>query len=208
MSINVKIYPKGPLDENTYLVTDEATGFSAVVDPGYYGEDIASDIGDISNLKYILLTHGHFDHYAACRDYLSDYPEAVFVVPEKDMHILYEGKENKWFALGNGDPVCPEAGRLVNEGDTVTLGESSLSVIETPGHTEGGICYICGIHAFTGDTLFRLSVGNTSFETGDWDTLVKSINEKLYTLPDDTIVYPGHGPVTQIEFEKRNNPFV
>ena len=75
-------------------------------------------------------------------------------------------------------------------------------------HTEGGICYLTDNIVFTGDTLFRLSVGNTSLETGDWPTMVKSIQEKLYTLDDDTIVYPGHGPATQIGYEKRSNPFV
>ena len=209
MSITVKYYPCGPLSENTYLITDDATGLKAVIDPGYYGTDISKEISDPSVLKYILLTHGHYDHFAAARQYLEIYTEAVFAAPAAEARLLHGGRDNKWMALNDGTTgICPEAGLLLSEGDTVTLGETVLRVIETPGHTEGGICFASDREVFTGDTLFRLSVGNSSLETGDWDTLVHSIREKLYKLDEDMIVYPGHGPATTIGYEKRANPFV
>lgn len=208
MSLSITCYPGGPLGENTYLITDQETGHKAVIDPGYYGEDIVSAIGDKEQLKFILLTHGHYDHFAAVELYINDYPDAVFEAPEKEQYLLSGGRDNKWMALGHGGGICPKPDVYLKENDVITLGSTSLKVIETPGHTEGGLCFVTDKEAFTGDTLFRLSVGNSSLETGDWDTMVDSIRNKLYTLPEDMIVYPGHGPATTIGYEKRSNPFV
>ena len=205
MGINVKCFPLGPLQENTYLVTDISTGQQAVIDPGYYGPHAESEIKD---LKYVLLTHGHYDHYAAAERYLKKYPEAVFAAPAGESFLLHGGLDNKWMAVSFGGGACPEASFLLKEGDVITLGETEFRVIETPGHTEGGICFVTDSEVFTGDTLFRLSVGNTSLETGDWSTLEDSIKTRLYTLDENTVVYPGHGPETQIGYEKRSNPFV
>lgn len=210
MGLTVKCFPAGPLDENTYIITDDSTGFKAVLDPGYIGADVRSEIGDKYNLKYILLTHGHHDHFAAAQDYIAEYPDAVFAAPAGESYLMYGSRDNQMMASmsGDGRGRCPEAKLLLKEGDTVTLGETVLTVVETPGHTEGGICFYTDKEVFTGDTLFRLSVGNTSFETGDWPTMVRSIETKLYTLSDDLIVWPGHGPASTIGFEKRTNPFV
>lgn len=208
MSLTVKCFPQGPLGENTYVITDDATGFKAVVDPGYFGMDVKTEIKDSACLKYILLTHGHYDHFAAAQEYIDAYPDAVFAVPAAESYLLSGGRDNKWMALGHGSSACPEAKLHLKEGDTITLGETVLKVIETPGHTEGGICYATDNEVFTGDTLFRLSVGNSSLETGDWATLVDSIQNKLYTLDDDMVVWSGHGPATTIGYEKRANPFV
>lgn len=209
MSLTVKCFPSGPLGENTYVITDDATGYKAVIDPGYYGMDVRMEIMNNAYLKYILLTHGHYDHFAAVSEYLDEYMSAVFAAPAGENYLLHGGRDNKWMAINNGESgICPEAKLLLKEGDTITLGETVLKVIETPGHTEGGICFASDHEIFTGDTLFRLSVGNTSLETGDWETLVHSIQGKLYTLDDDMIVYPGHGPATTIGYEKRANPFV
>lgn len=205
MSLTIKIYPLGPLQENTYLIADEASGQQAVIDPGYIGPDLESQISD---LRFILLTHGHFDHYAAATEFMHRYPDAVFEAPAAETYLLHGGRDNKWMALSNGGGTCPEAQVLLREGDTITLGETVLRVIETPGHTEGGICFVTDNEVFTGDTLFRLSVGNTSLETGDWKTMEESIRNKLYTLDEELVVYPGHGPATKIGYEKRSNPFV
>ena len=205
MSLDIKCFPMGPLQENTYLITDTATGQQAVIDPGYCGPQITSEIKD---LRYILLTHGHYDHYAAADRYITQYPDAVFTAPAGESYLLHGGRDNKWMALSDGGGMCPEAHKLVKEGDVINLGETILRVLDTPGHTEGGICYVTDNEVFTGDTLFRLSVGNTSLETGSWPTMVDSIKSKLYTLDDAMTVYPGHGPATQIGYEKRSNPFV
>ena len=208
MSLTVHYFPFGPLTENTYIITDNATGSKAVVDPGYFGENVKAEIGDEKNLKYILLTHGHYDHFAAVKEYMAEYPSAVFAAPAGEDYLMHGGRDNKWMALGNGTGVCPDAAVLLKEGETVSLGETVLRVTETPGHTEGGICFVTDNEVFTGDTLFRLSVGNTSLETGSWPDLVSSIQNKLYTLDDNIIVWPGHGAATTIGYEKKNNPYV
>ena len=208
MSLTVKCFAAGPLGENTYVITDDATGFKAVVDPGYYGMDVRMEIQNNAYLKYILLTHGHYDHYAALREYMDEYISASFIAPAGEHYLMYESREHLMMSGGRSASGLPQAKRFVREGDTIELGETTIRVIETPGHTEGGICFATGHEVFSGDTLFRLSVGNTSFETGDWATMVNSIQNKLYTLDDDTVVYPGHGPATTIGYEKRANPFV
>lgn len=200
MSIKVETYSRGPLGENTYLLTDENTGYKTIIDPGYIGNDIRSEIGDKENLKFIMLTHGHYDHFYSAEKYLEEYPEAQFVAPKKEVYLMSKNRIAK--------PKCPEADIYVVEGDKIYFGDSVFEFIETPGHTEGGVCIKTGDIIFTGDTLFKLSVGNTSFETGDWHTLLDSIKNKLYTLDDDTIIYPGHGAPSTIGFEKRANPFV
>lgn len=208
MSITVNCYPYGPLGENTYLIADDQTKKCAVIDPGCFGDIIISDIEKCSSLDFILLTHGHYDHFASCLDYLNNYPDAVFAAPAGETELMYHGTDNKWFANGSSRSVCPEASLLVGENDIIRLGETEIRIIGTPGHTSGGITFYADNIAFTGDTLFRLSVGVTNYKTGNWETMVRTIQTKIYALPDDTIVYPGHGPATTIGFEKKNNPFV
>ena len=193
--LEIKCWPNGMYGENTYLITDDATGFRAIIDPGYYDTEIRMEIQNNAYLKYVLLTHGHQDHFLCARDYLDEYTSAVFAAAEKERYLIEKSG-------------CPAPKLWLKEGDIITLGATELRVIETPGHTEGGICFATDREVFTGDTLFRLSVGRSDLETGDWDTLVRSIQEKLYTLDDDTAVYPGHGLPTSIGFEKKANPFV
>ena len=200
MSLDIKCYPKGMYGENTYLITDDATGFKAIIDPGYFDFEVRMDIQNNAYLKYMLLTHGHHDHFLAAQQYLDEYSSVVFCGPEKDLDLMTNGLL--------GFYKCPKPARLLKEGDVITLGETDLRVIETPGHSAGGICFATGKEIFTGDTLFRLSVGRTDLPTGDWFALQRSINEKLYTLDEDMIVYPGHGEPTTIGYEKRANPFV
>ena len=208
MSLKVKCYPYGPLGENTYLVTDESTELKGVIDPGYIGSEIIDDIGEPESLRFILLTHGHYDHFASARRYIEMFPDASFAVPAGESYLLSKSMDNIMMAGDRESGICPDADIRLSEGDTVTLGETVFRIIETPGHTEGGICYVTSDEVFTGDTLFRLSVGNTSFETGSWPVLVSSIQNKLYTLDEGLNVYSGHGEPTTIGFEKRANPFV
>ncbi len=193
MSITIKCFPQGIYGENTYVITDEATGHKAVIDPGYFGTDVRMEIQNNAYLKYLLLTHAHHDHYYAVPEYLKEYSAVTFAAPLKDKALMKD---------------CPEAHTWIKEGDVITLGSTEIKVIETPGHTAGGVCFLTENEIFTGDTLFRLSVGRTDLESGDWETLMKSIKERLYTLDEDMIVYPGHGMATSIGFEKRVNPFV
>ena len=195
MGISIKCYPYGMFQENTYLITDEATGLKAVIDPGYYSEQVANDIGDPSTLKYLLLTHGHRDHLGSVSEYQSIYKDAVYVAPEADLEIMKERNS-------------PDPDMLLKGSETIELGDTKLKVIATPGHTSGGLCFCTDKEVFTGDTLFYMSVGRTDMPTGDWNSLVMSIQNKLYTLDENIIVYPGHGDTTTIGFEKKANPFV
>lgn len=208
MSLQVKVYPYGPLEENTYLVTDEDSGYKAIIDPGYYGEDVANDIGDINTLKYIFLTHGHFDHVYAAEEYVREYPMAKLVAPTNEKYLIHKDWTQDRMTLGMGMHNCPEPDIYIADNEILILGSSDFKFIDTPGHTEGGMCILSGDKLFSGDTLFRLSVGNTSLETGDWFDLCNSIRNKLFTLNEDVMVYPGHGMTTTIGYEKRANPFV
>ncbi len=209
MGLEVMCFPFGKYSENTYLITDEATGFKAVIDPGYFGTDVKFSIQNNAYLKYLLLTHGHGDHFGAASQYLEEYSTVKFAIPEKEQQLIYGcGLKEKVIRLASKSGDCPAAHVLLKEGDVITLGETELRVIETPGHTAGGICFATDREIFTGDTLFRLSVGRTDLETGDWDALVSSIQNKLYTLDDDLVVYPGHGQPSTIGYEKKANPFV
>lgn len=208
MGLIVKKYPKGPLEENTYLIKDEATGYMAVVDPGYFGEEIIKDIAHDDKLGFVILTHAHFDHFYSAEKYLKNYPRCVLVAPKKEEYLMSKDWSTDELASGFHKPYCPQPDYLVEDGDNIELGETALSIIETPGHTEGSICILSDGKLFSGDTLFRFSVGNTSFETGNWDDLASSIEDKLYKLDDDIVVYPGHGPETTIGEEKTGNPFV
>jgi glyoxylase-like metal-dependent hydrolase (beta-lactamase superfamily II) len=195
MGIDIKCYPKGLYGENTYLISDQATRLKAVIDPGYYGNDVAEDIKNADSLKYLLLTHGHHDHYLAVSQYLNEYSDAKFAAPESERFLIEKAD-------------CPVPDIWLSDGESFTLGETEFRVIATPGHTEGGICFMTDSEIFTGDTLFRLSVGRTDLETGDWFTLLHSISERLYTLNENLTVYPGHGAASTIGYEKRANPFV
>ena len=195
MSLQVKCYPKGIYQENTYLIEDDATGFKAIIDPGYFDAEVRMDIQNNAYLKYMLLTHAHQDHFSAAKHYLDEYTSLKYAAPEKDKALLERYQ-------------TPMPTHWVKEGDVINLGETEIRVIETPGHTAGGICFVTDEYVFSGDTLFRLSVGRSDLETGDWDTLVTSIKEKLYTLDENLVVYPGHGLPTSIGYEKKANPFV
>lgn len=206
MGIKVFITDKGFLKENTYILVDEATDFKAVIDPGYYGPDIAEVIGDPATLKYILLTHSHGDHIMALPSYREAYPEAKLVAGAEEKMLLEDAKMNGSSSMKKS--VSDIAEIYAVDDEVLELGETSIKCIYTPGHTIGGMCYLANDTLFSGDTLFYTSVGATHFPTGDWDMLKASIYNKLFKLPDATIVLSGHGPQTSIGFEKANNPYV
>ena len=208
MSLDIKVFPYGPLGENTYLVTDEDSGYKAIIDPGYYGDDVAECIGESNTLKYIILTHGHFDHLYAAEEYKERYSNAELIAPDKEKYLVHKDWINDVLTRGMTVKNCPEPDMYVSEDSELKLGNTEFTFIHTPGHTEGGMCIKSGDIIFTGDTLFKLSVGNTSLETGNWDELLDSIKNKLFLLDEDTVVYPGHGMSTTIGYEKRVNPFV
>ena len=204
---------------NCYLVWDEVSKEAMIVDPGGYVPQI-DKVVDSENLdvKYIVLTHGHGDHIGGVTDFREKYPNARLVAGEKEAELLGNPRLNMSGNFG-GRPESFEADIWVKEKDEIVLGDLSFVVFETPGHTPGGITlYAADGSAFkdeefsgvaiTGDTLFQGSIGRTDFPGGDFKTLADSIRTKLYTLPADTFVLPGHMDPTTIDFEVGNNPFV
>ena len=197
----------GPLAVNCYLVGDEATREAIVIDPGDDARDILDTIrrGRLI-VKAIVNTHAHFDHVGA----LSEVREATgapFMLHADEAPILGAASASAaMFGIKIADPK--PADRLLREGDEVRVGNLALKVLFTPGHTPGGICLLGGKCVFVGDTLFQGSIGRTDFPGGDYGTLMASIRDKLLPLPDETVIYAGHGAVTTIGEEKQVNPFV
>lgn len=204
--ITVKRYNENMLQENTYILTDSETNQGMVIDPGCYTPAMKKELRNLTELKYIILTHAHGDHMGALNAIRKDYPDAVLIAGVKEKKLLLDAENNGSMEF-SPEPVSTEADRYVSEGDSVTLGSIKFTFMETPGHTQGGIC-ICGDgKIFTGDTLFFRSIGRTDLYSGNMEQMRKSL-QKLMRLPDEIQVLPGHGPGTFISAEKKGNPFV
>lgn len=205
--INIKVYNRNMLQENTFVVTDEATQTIAVIDPGCYPDKMKAYLSEVGNVAYIILTHGHSDHIACVSELKKDYPDAVIIANFDEKTLLNISRFNGSLDLF-ARPIEVEADKYVIDGETCILGETELTFISTPGHSPGGMCILTDGILFSGDTLFQRSIGRTDLYGGSYETLIQSIKEKLLVLPDDTKVLPGHGPSTTIAIEKRINPFV
>ncbi len=205
----IKTFIEPPIDNNNYLIIDEQSREAALVDcsavgvNGVNGEinPALSEFG--ATLKYILLTHGHFDHVAGIRNN----PDVKVVMHENDLRWL--SKVNQYLPMfGMPEITVPKVDIFVKDGDVIKLGETEIKVIHTPGHTQGGVCYLVDGKLFSGDTIFREAVGRCDLEGGDFDQIVESIQSKIFTLPPETVIYPGHGRMTSVEWEKEHNRFL
>lgn len=197
----------GPLATNSYTLYCPSGKEAVILDPGGDPEIIAGSIEERS-LKPVgvVLTHGHSDHMAAAGEIMKRFGIGLSLHSD-DIETLKKSVQDAplW---GLGKIAEPEIGASLEEGDEITFGGVSGKVLHTPGHTRGGISLLFDRAVFVGDTLFAGSVGRTDFYGGDHSTLIRSIQTKLLNLPDDTIVYSGHGPATTIGEEKRSNPFL
>jgi hydroxyacylglutathione hydrolase len=197
----------GPLEVNCYIIGCEETKEAAIIDPGDNADEIISIIEKEGlNPKFIINTHAHFDHIGAVKT-IQDYFKIDFILHKDDL-FLVENASEQATSFGLKPISKPEVNKHVNNGEEITLGNKSITVIHTPGHSPGCVCYYSDNNVFVGDTLFAGSVGRTDLPGGSHETLINSIKERLFSLGDNTIVHPGHGPSTTIENEKEHNPFL
>ncbi|NPA36552.1 MAG: MBL fold metallo-hydrolase [Chlorobi bacterium] len=202
-----------PWQVNTYIISDQ-TGECIIIDPGCFGKDEEKKLSDFlssGNLKPVRLihTHLHLDHVFGTK-YVSEkynlkpecHPDDEFFIP------ITKDYASQYGITLNDNP--PPPGKYLNDKDEVKFGKSSLSVIHLPGHSPGGIAFYSDKDKIlvSGDVLFRDSIGRSDLPGGDYDSLIINIKEKLMALPPETVVYPGHGPATTIEYERFNNPFI
>ena len=203
----VKKLEVGPIMANCYVLGCEKTKEAVVIDPGDDSDRILMTLADKKlTVKYLVNTHGHFDHVGANKK-MKEVTGAPIMIHSEDEPMLGQ-LDRAAAAFGLSAENSPAADQLLNDGDEISFGEITLKVIHTPGHSRGGICLYTKGYLFVGDTLFAGSIGRTDLPGGDYNTLISNIKEKLFALPDDTTVYTGHGPETTIAQEKRSNPFL
>jgi hydroxyacylglutathione hydrolase len=211
--LKVKKFVFGPFTENTYLIYDDSTGETAVIDPGnvdpYEDNILFSHLEKNNlNLKYIIATHSHIDHILGVKCIKEKY-NTLFLAPEQDMPLLKNAdRQGEMFGLQVEVPPSPD--EYIIDTKEILLGNQTGKFLYTPGHTPGEHCLYFEEEKllFSGDVLFKESIGRTDLWGGDSLKLMDSINGVLFNLPEDVIVYPGHGEETSIAYEKRHNPFV
>lgn len=208
--VKMKIYciPSGSLGANTYIVYDEESKKGFILDPGGYNDKTKDLItNEEIELEYIILTHGHGDHIGGVPEYKNIYQSARVLACKEELSLMQNTSINfSLECIGRELALQPDV--LVEDGDCIDIGNMHLKFIHTPGHTKGGMCILIDNVLFSGDTLFRRSIGRTDFPGGSFEEIAKSIKEKLYILPDDVVVLPGHMGQTTIGEEKKGNPFV
>jgi len=196
----------GPIQSNCYIIGCERTREAAVIDPGGDADRILITLAkDRLRCVYIINTHGHFDH-SADNKRLKEVTGAQLLIHHADAPmILHQSMNGGMWGIHVDNSPPPD--RYLTEGDIITFGDISLKVLNTPGHSPGSISLVTDKIVFVGDTLFAGSIGRTDFPGGDYEGLLHNVRKKIFTLGDDVVVYPGHGPKTTVGRERETNPF-
>jgi len=204
----VKALVVGPFGTNCYVVGSASTKLGMIIDPGAEADAILGMVRQTGlSVSFIVLTHTHIDHIGAL-SLVKKETKARFILHEMEKGSLSSGLD-KMFGFFNLDfESPPQPDRLLKDGDQIKVGDLVFRVLHTPGHSPGGICLLGHGVVFSGDTLFNFGIGRTDFPGCSHKQLMKSIHDRLMVLPDETIVYPGHGPATTIGEERRGNPFL
>ena len=212
--INIQRFEVNPLQENCYVVSDDSRE-CVIIDCGAYYDEESVAIDNYlrkQQLKpvHLLATHGHLDHNFGNAHLFKQYGLKVEICAgDQQLVERLPQQAAALFGMEISDDQ-PPVGRLLNDGDTITFGQHTLQVIQTPGHSHGSCLFYCkeeGV-VFSGDTLFRMSIGRTDFPEGSWQQMEQSLAKIAGTLPKDTVVYPGHGPQTTIADELQYNPYL
>lgn len=203
----LKQYIAGPIEANNYLLADEISKEAVLIDCSERVQQILDDVKELGlNVKYILLTHGHFDHVMGVNS-MKDELGAKVLINEKDKDQISMTKTilNTFGIFVDKNPVYDE---FIDGNSELTIGNFPIKVLETPGHTEGGLSYYVDGKLFSGDTLFKHYVGRTDLPGGSYEKLENSVKNVLYKFPDDTQVFPGHNEMTTIGYEKKHNEII
>lgn len=203
----IKIFPTGIFGENTYLLIDKDTKDAIIIDGGSNFDIINDEIEkENANLKFILNTHGHFDHIVEEKDMQEKTGVPVYI--HEDDKLLLDSLKLQTASFGIPSVEAPNNVITFNEDTELSFGNKKIKIIHTPGHTQGSCCFLIDKDLFSGDTLFYGSVGRTDLAGGNFKQLEDSIKNKLFTLDESVIVYPGHDTKTSIGYEKKyNSPF-
>ncbi len=196
----------GPLASNCYIVGSESNKEGMIIDPGDEAEVILGNVKDLGlEIKFIVLTHGHIDHIGALKE-VKEATGAEVAIHTDEAKSLQRQSSSTLLGLSYPTPLSPD--RLLQDGDSMDIGDLHFGVLHTPGHSPGCICLLGEGIMFSGDTLFNFGIGRTDLPGGSYSQLMNSIHTKLMILPDNTAVYPGHGPDSTIGAERRGNPFL
>lgn len=213
MQLKLAVLVLGPIQNNVFFLIDDESKDCVIIDPSFDAEKQIKYIAENQlRLKQIWVTHGHYDHFIGAPA-LSKQMQTKPIFVMNSESYTHAGKQNLQHRYGPGIDKLPELDLLISQGDMLSINPDSteklIEVREVPGHCPGSVIYYCpkGSFAIVGDAIFRGSIGRTDLEGGDEALLLRSIREQIFSLPPETLLFPGHGPQTNVGYEMANNPF-